>query len=50
MTTRLGRVTCELTISDDGYSAGPNQTEQRPFGDDGGDGWGCRCFFATLAT
>jgi dihydrofolate reductase len=40
MTTRMGRVTCELSISADGYSAGLNQTEQRPFGDDGGDGWG----------
>jgi dihydrofolate reductase len=40
MTKRMGRVTCELSISVDGYSAGLNQTEQRPFGDDGGDGWG----------
>ena len=40
MTKRTGRVTCELSISADGYSAGLNQTEQRPFGDDGGDGWG----------
>ncbi|MFI5728671.1 dihydrofolate reductase family protein [Kribbella sp. NPDC051587] len=40
MTTRLGKVTCDLTISVDGYSAGLNQSEQRPFGDDGGDGWG----------
>ena len=40
MTTRMGKVTCELSISADGYSAGLNQTEQRPFGDDGGDGWG----------
>lgn len=40
MTKRMGRVTCELSISADGYSAGLNQTEQRPFGDDGGDGWG----------
>lgn len=40
MTDPTSRVTCELTISADGYSAGPNQTEQRPFGDDGGDGWG----------
>jgi dihydrofolate reductase len=40
MTTGSGRVTCELSISADGYSAGPNQTEQRPFGDDGGNGWG----------
>ncbi|HEU5107585.1 MAG TPA: dihydrofolate reductase family protein [Micromonosporaceae bacterium] len=36
----MGKVICELTISADGYSAGPNQTEERPFGDDGGDGWG----------
>lgn len=35
----MGRVTCNLTISADGYSAGDNQTEERPFGDDGGDGW-----------
>lgn len=40
MTTRMGRVTCDLSISINGYSAGLNQTEQRPFGDDGGDGWG----------
>jgi dihydrofolate reductase len=40
MTTRMGKVTCDLTISVDGYAAGLNQTEQRPFGDDGGDGWG----------
>ena len=40
MTTHTGRVTCNLTISADGYSAGLNQTEERPFGDDGGDGWG----------
>jgi len=40
MTTRTGKVTCDLTISLDGYAAGLNQTEQRPFGDDGGDGWG----------
>ena len=36
----MSRVTCHLSISADGYSAGPNQTEERPFGDDGGDGWG----------
>jgi dihydrofolate reductase len=24
----------------DGYTAGLNQSEERPFGDDGGDGWG----------
>jgi len=33
-------VICDITISADGYSAGLNQTEERPFGDDGGDGWG----------
>jgi dihydrofolate reductase len=36
----MGRLTCDITISADGYSAGLNQTEERPFGDDGGDGWG----------
>ncbi|MEY9990839.1 dihydrofolate reductase [Streptomyces sp. V4I8] len=40
MTDRTGRVTCDITISADGYSAGLNQTEERPFGDDGGDGSG----------
>jgi dihydrofolate reductase len=40
MTKRMGRVVCDITISADGYSAGLNQTEERPFGDDGGDGWG----------
>ena len=38
----MGRVTCDQSISADGYSAGLNQTEQRPFGDDGSDGWGGR--------
>ncbi|SNS00627.1 dihydrofolate reductase family protein [Actinomadura mexicana] len=42
MTGKTGRVICDITISADGYSAGPNQTEERPFGDDGGDGWGDR--------
>ncbi|OXM69372.1 dihydrofolate reductase family protein [Amycolatopsis vastitatis] len=40
MTTRTGRVTCDLTITIDGYAAGHDQTEERPFGEDGGDGWG----------
>jgi dihydrofolate reductase len=40
MTAHIGKVTCDLTISADGYAAGLNQSEQRPFGDDGGDGWG----------
>ncbi|OLT14201.1 riboflavin biosynthesis protein RibD [Pseudonocardia sp. CNS-139] len=42
MSGRTGKVTCDLSISVDGYAAGLNQTEQRPFGDDGGDGWGGR--------
>ena len=36
----MGRVICDITISADGYSAGLNQTEERPFGDDGADGSG----------
>jgi dihydrofolate reductase len=40
MTKRMGSVFCDLTISADGYSAGLNHTEERPFGDDGGDGSG----------
>jgi len=40
MTERVGRVISAITTSADGYSAGLNQTEERPFGDDGGDGWG----------
>ncbi|WP_318217540.1 dihydrofolate reductase family protein [Streptomyces sp. SCL15-6] len=40
MTTRTGRVICDITISVDGYSAGLHQTEERPFGEDGGDGSG----------
>jgi dihydrofolate reductase len=36
----MGKVTCGISISVDGYSAGHDQTEERPFGDDGGDGWG----------
>lgn len=42
MTEPTGRVICDITVSLDGYSAGPNQTEERPFGDDGGDGTGGR--------
>ncbi|MFI8219286.1 dihydrofolate reductase family protein [Streptomyces sp. NPDC085932] len=42
MTARTGRVSCDLTISADGYAAGPHQSEERPFGDDGGDGTGSR--------
>jgi dihydrofolate reductase len=40
MTKPVGRVICDITISADGYSAGLNQTEECPFGDDGGDGSG----------
>jgi dihydrofolate reductase len=40
MTERTGRVICDITITADGYSAGLDQTEERPFGDDGGDGRG----------
>ncbi|MEU1105960.1 dihydrofolate reductase family protein [Streptomyces tibetensis] len=40
MTTSTGKVICDITISADGYSAGLDQTEERPFGDDGGDGSG----------
>ena len=36
----MTKVTSDLSISVDGYSAGLNQSEERPFGDDGGDGWG----------
>ncbi|MFF8934365.1 dihydrofolate reductase family protein [Streptomyces paradoxus] len=40
MIPATGRVVCDITISADGYSAGLGQTEERPFGDDGGDGSG----------
>ena len=40
--TDMGKVTCDITITADGYAAGHNQSEERPFGDDGGDGWGDR--------
>jgi dihydrofolate reductase len=42
MSGSTGKVVCGITISADGYVAGPNQTEERPFGEDGGDGWGDR--------
>lgn len=38
----MSKVTCDLSISADGYSAGLNQSEARPFGDDGGSGRGER--------
>ncbi|MFD4260446.1 dihydrofolate reductase family protein [Streptomyces sp. NPDC058534] len=42
MTTHTGKVICDITVTADGYSAGHGQTEERPFGDDGGDGTGDR--------
>ena len=39
---RMGRAICDIAISADGYSAGLNQTEERPFGDDGADGTGAQ--------
>ena len=42
MNKRIGRMISDITISADGYSAGLNQTEERPFGDDGGDGSGAK--------
>ena len=33
-------VICNITISADGYVAGRDQSEERPFGLDGGDGFG----------
>ncbi|MFJ5779006.1 dihydrofolate reductase family protein [Streptomyces sp. NPDC093094] len=38
----MGKVICDITMSVDGFSSGLNQTEERPFGDDGGDGSGQR--------
>jgi dihydrofolate reductase len=39
MTTGKGKVYAAMTISADGFGAGVNQTEERPFGEDGGNGW-----------
>ncbi|BDZ46548.1 dihydrofolate reductase family protein [Naasia aerilata] len=36
----MSQVIVNQTITADGYAAGVNQTEERPFGQDGGDGWG----------
>ncbi|MFS8100760.1 dihydrofolate reductase family protein [Lentzea alba] len=41
MTTQ-GKVTVDLSVSLDGFSAGLGQSEDRPFGADGGDGWGSK--------
>lgn len=38
----MTKVVSNFSISADGYSAGLNQTEARPFGDDRGDGFGNR--------
>lgn len=38
----MSKVICGLSISVDGYSAGLDQSEDRPFGDDAGDGFGNR--------
>ncbi|MGZ9825492.1 dihydrofolate reductase family protein [Tsukamurella ocularis] len=38
----MGIVIANQSVSADGYGAGPHQTRERPFGDDGGDGWGSR--------
>jgi dihydrofolate reductase len=40
--SRYGTVIVNQTMTADGYTAGPNQSEERPFGEDGGDGWGGR--------
>ncbi len=36
--TQAGTVFSDLAVSADGFTAGLNQTEERPFGDDGGEG------------
>ena len=38
----MSKVIVHHTITADGYAAGTNQSEERPFGDDGGEGWGNR--------
>ena len=38
----MTKVLVNLSISADGFSAGLNQSEERPFGDDAGDGFGNR--------
>ncbi|MFF8967651.1 dihydrofolate reductase family protein [Streptomyces globisporus] len=50
MTAHSGRVTCDLSVSADGYAAGLDQSEERPFGEDGGDGWGDRLHSWMFAT
>lgn len=29
----MSKVCCDITVSVDGYVAGPNQSEEKPFGD-----------------
>ncbi|UNX53470.1 dihydrofolate reductase family protein [Georgenia sp. TF02-10] len=38
----MNKVIAHQSITADGHAAGTNQTEARPFGADGGDGWGNR--------
>jgi dihydrofolate reductase len=38
----MSKVIVHQTITADGYAAGAGQSEERPFGADGGDGWGNR--------
>jgi dihydrofolate reductase len=38
----MSKVIVNQTVTADGYAAGVDQTEERPFGEDGGDGWGNR--------
>ena len=38
----MSTVIVHQTITAEGSAAGANQSEERPFGDDGGDGWGNR--------
>lgn len=38
----MGAVVVNQTVTLDGYAAGVGQSEDRPFGADGGDGWGSR--------
>lgn len=33
----MGKVACEISISAGGFSDGPDQTEERPFGEDEDD-------------
>jgi hypothetical protein len=50
MSERMGGVICDIAISADGYSAGLNQTEERPFGGDGGEARAAPCTRPRLPT